>query len=83
MCKYLITFKGGKVAEKKIVEALGDYDKLHLFYNVWFIESKKPASIIGDELKDFIGDSENIFITEISKNRDCWLNTSAGDFLNS
>jgi hypothetical protein len=63
---------------------LSSYDKsMHIFYNVWFIDTSKKASIIWDELKDYIWSDDNIFITEISKNRDCWLNTSAWDFLNT
>jgi hypothetical protein len=47
MCKYLITFQGEKAAEKQIKKALSSYDKsMHIFYNVWFIDTSKKASII-------------------------------------
>jgi len=83
MCKYLVTFEWNKQAEEKITEVISSYKSLQVFWNSWFLESDKTAFNIWNEFKDFIWNDEKIFITEVSKNRDCWLNITAWDFLNN
>ncbi len=65
-----------------LTNAIQKYNNKHVMYSVWFIKSNSSATEINNDLIKFIDQNDKIIISEITNNRNWYLEKDCWSFLN-
>lgn len=85
MNNYLITYDLNKQGQDyaNLINAIQNYNNIHVMYSVWFIKSNKTATEINNELLNYIDENDRIFVSEITNNKNWYLKQDDWNFLNN
>jgi len=85
MKNYIITYDLNKEGQDytTLINIIKTYYHKHPLYSVWFIKSDKTSAEITNELLKYIDQNDRLFVSEITNNRNWFLEQEYWDFLNS